>query len=113
MSNLPNIPLQIQQRLGVPLSRLAQFCQERQISQLSVFGSILRDDFTDESDIDLLVKFEIEAKISLFKLIQLENELKEILRRNVDLVPQKAIENNHNWIRRSNILDGAEVIYVR
>ncbi|MBJ7901476.1 MAG: DNA polymerase subunit beta [Cyanobacteria bacterium RI_101] len=107
MSNLRDIPPQIHP------PRLTQFCQDNQISQLSVFGSILRDDFTNESHIDLLVKFELGAKISVFKLIQLENELQEFLQRNVDLVPQKAIENSQNWIRRSNILDGAEVIYVQ
>jgi uncharacterized protein len=101
----------IENRLGISLKILREFCQEKQIIELALFGSILRDDFNSDSDIDLLVKFAPEAHISLLGMIKIENELKKILNRDIDLVSKKAIENSKNWIRRCNILESAEVIY--
>lgn len=103
----------IESRLGVSLETLAEFCQKEQIIELSVFGSILRNDFNADSDIDFLVTFNEQAHISLLGIIRLENELKKLLNRDVDLVSKKAIENSKNWIRRQKILDSAEVIYAQ
>ena len=102
-----------QQRLGVSPSILHQFCQKHKITELSVFGSILREDFNLDSDIDLLVNFDPNAHISLMDMIKIENELKILLKRNIDLVSKKAIENSKNWIRRQNILNNSEIIYVQ
>ncbi|QUS62153.1 nucleotidyltransferase domain-containing protein [Synechocystis sp. PCC 7339] len=103
----------LEKRLGVSFQILDEFCQQRQITELSVFGSILREDFNFNSDIDLLVKFDTKAHISLMDIIKIENEFKILLKRNIDLVSKKAIENSKNWIRRQNILDSAEIIYVQ
>ena len=103
----------IESRLGISLKTLTEFCQEKQIIELSVFGSILRNDFNPDSDIDFLVIFKHRADISLLGIIRIENELKKLLNREVDLVSKKAIENSKNWIRRQNILDSAEVIYAQ
>jgi predicted nucleotidyltransferase len=84
-----------------------------EITELSVFGSILQEDFKLDSDIDLLVKFDPNAHISLMDMIKIENELKILLKRNIDLVSKKAIENSKNWIRRQNILNNEEIIYVQ
>ena len=84
-----------------------------EITELSVFGSILREDFKLDSDIDLLVKFDPNAHISLTDMIKIENELKILLKRNIDLVSKKAIENSKNWIRRQDILNNSEIIYVQ
>ena len=102
-----------QQRLGVSPSILREFCQQNKITELSVFGSILREDFNLHSDMDLLVKFDPNAHISLMDMIKIENELKIFLKRNIDLVSKKAIENSKNWIRRQNILNNTEIIYVQ
>jgi len=102
---------QIEARLGVPLQTLMDFCQRHHITELSVFGSILRDDFKPTSDIDFLVSFASEARIGLLEFNQIEENLKKLLRRDVDLVSKRAIENSENWIRRQNILESAEVIY--
>ena len=56
---------QIEQRLGVSLATIAEFCQQRQITELALFGSVLREDFHPESDIDFLINFSPEAKIGL------------------------------------------------
>jgi len=103
----------IEKRLGVSFQILREFCQQHKITELSVFGSILREDFNFNSDIDLLVKFDPNAHISLMDMIKIEDEFKILLRRNIDLVSKKAIENSKNWIRRQNILDNAEIIYVQ
>jgi predicted nucleotidyltransferase len=102
---------QIEARLGVPLQTLIDFCQRHHIAELSVFGSILRDDFKPTSDVDFLVTFASDARISLFDFVELEEQLEALLDRKVDLVSKRAIENSKNWIRQQNILGSAEVIY--
>lgn len=98
-------------KVSVPRKKLAEFCQRWKISELAFFGSVLRDDFRSRSDIDLLVSFDPDAKISLFDLVHMQNELKEIFGRDVDLVERRAIEKSENYIRRKNILGNTKVIY--
>ena len=102
---------QIYQRLNISPETLATFCQKNQIRELSLFGSILREDFNKNSDIDVLVSYQPTAKRGLIEKIRMTEELKLLFNREVDLVSKKAIENSHNWIRRKNILDSAEIIY--
>ncbi len=102
---------QIEKRLGVSLLKVAKFCQKWQITELALFGSVLREDFNPSSDIDFLVTFSPEAKIGLTEVDEMEKELKNMVKRKIDLVVKKSIEASHNWIRRRNILDTAEVIY--
>lgn len=104
-------PKQIEQRLGVSLATFAEFCQRHKIIELALFGSILREDFNLESDIDFLVTFSPEAKIGLIEVDEIEKELKELVKRKIDLVFKNSIEVSHNWIRQRNILRTAEVIY--
>lgn len=102
----------LQSRLGITPEQLAEFCQQWQVSELALFGSILRDDFSSNSDIDVLVSYRPTAKRGLFEKIRMQEELSSLLHRDVDLVSKKAIEQSHNWLRRKNILESAEVIYV-
>ncbi len=97
----------------IPFSRkrLAAFCQKYQIQRLSFFGSVLRDDFRPDSDVDVLVEFLPEAKKSLFDLVRMQDELKGILGREVDLVSRRGLESSRNHLRRRAILDSAEVVY--
>ncbi|MCI0551494.1 MAG: nucleotidyltransferase family protein [Anaerolineae bacterium] len=95
-----------------PRKKLAEFCRRWKISELAFFGSVLRDDFRPSSDIDLLVSFSPMAKISLFDLVRMQNELKEIFGQEVDLVERCAIEKSENYIRRKNILENLKIIYV-
>lgn len=71
--------------LGVPKERLAEFCQRNRIRRLSLFGSVLRDDFGPQSDVDFLVEFEPGQTPSLLTMAGLEIELSEMLGRPVDL----------------------------
>lgn len=102
----------LQSRLGITPEQLIEFCQRWQISEMALFGSVLRDDFSPDSDIDVLVSYHLTAKRGLFEKIRMQEELSFLLHRDVDLVSKKAIEQSQNWLRRKNILDSAEVIYV-
>jgi hypothetical protein len=102
----------LQSRLGITLEKLAEFCQQWQVSELALFGSVLRDDFSSNSDIDVLVAYHPNAKRGLFEKIRMQEELSSLLHRDVDLISKKAIEQSRNWLRRKNILDSIEVIYV-
>ena len=98
-------------RISIPRKKLASFCRRWKISELALFGSVLREDFRPNSDVDLLVSFSPQAKISLFDLVRMQNELQEIFGRKVDLVERRAIERSENYIRRKNILSKTKVIY--
>lgn len=102
----------LQDRLSITSEQLAKFCERWQIAELAFFGSILRNDFNADSDIDVLVTYKPTAKRGLFEKLKLKDELSLLLHREVDVVSKKAIETSHNWLRRKNILSSAEVIYV-
>ena len=78
---------------------------------MSLFGSVLRDDFGSDSDIDVLVDFPPETMIGLRERIAMEEELVKILGREVDLVDRRAVERSQNYIRRKSILGSAQVVY--
>jgi len=72
-------------RIDIPKERLADFCRKNKIQKLSLFGSVLRDDFGPDSDVDVLVEFKAGTRIGLIRLTRLEFELSEIVGRKVDL----------------------------
>jgi predicted nucleotidyltransferase len=98
-------------RVSIPRKKLADFCRRWKVSELAFFGSVLRDDFRPNSDIDLLISFSPQAKNTLFDLVRMQNELKDIFGREVDLVERRAIEKSENYIRRKSILSNTKVIY--
>lgn len=112
-SELSTVDHQIFLPHGLTLSdeSLTKLCQHWQIVELSLFGSILREDFNADSDIDVLVKFSEEARITFFDLDVIEQQLSQLFHRPVDIVTKQAIEQSHNPIRRKNILDNSKVIY--
>jgi uncharacterized protein len=112
MTHAVQLSSRLQERLIITSEQLTEFCQQWQVAELSLFGSILRDDFNADSDIDVLVTYRPTAKRGLFEKIRMKEELSSLLHREVDLVSKKAIEQSHNWLRRKNILSSAEVIYV-
>ena len=74
-----------QPRIPIPRAEVAAFCQRHRIRRLSLFGSVLRDDFGPTSDVDVLVEFEPGARVGLIRLAALELELADVLGRKVDL----------------------------
>ena len=85
------------------------FCEKWRIRELSLFGSVLRSDFSPTSDIDILVEFEDGAGWSLFDLIDVSDELKRELGRDVHLVEKEGLRNPY---RRREILDHREILSV-
>ena len=90
---------------------VAAFCERWQVTQLAIFGSALREDFGPDSDVDLLVSFEDGARHTLFDMHYMEEELKTIFGREVDLVSRRGIEKSPNYLRRKAILESAELLY--
>jgi len=103
---------QIEKRLDIEPAEIERFCQKWKITELALFGSMLRDDFQTNSDVDLLVTFVKDASWSLFDLVTMEDELSTLLGRQVDLVERSALEHSENYIRRRHILASAEPLYV-
>ena len=99
-------------RVQLPTDEIRKFCRRWKVSELALFGSVLRDDFGPDSDVDVLVTFMPDARWTLLDEVGMEQELAELLGRPVDLVTRRAVEDSENWIRRAAILDTAEPIYV-
>ena len=95
----------------IPLKKITPFCRRWKVSELSLFGSALRDDFVPDSDLDILIAFESGAEWGLWDHIQMQQELEALLHRNVDLISKRALEHSQNWIRRQEILSTAKILY--
>jgi hypothetical protein len=93
-------------RIDVPRDRIAEFCRRHHIRRLALFGSVLRDDFRSDSDVDVLVEFE-PGKIPGFAFFGMQDELSEILGRRVDL----NTPNESSKYYRDEVLAEAEPIY--
>lgn len=88
---------------------IAEFCKQNHILRISLFGSVLRPDFSPDSDIDLLVEFEPDHIPGLIRLAGMENELSEILGRKVDLRTPQDLSRYF----RKEVMDSAEVQYAQ
>jgi predicted nucleotidyltransferase len=91
----------------MPREQIRQFCKKYHIRKLSLFGSVLRDDFKPTSDIDVLVEFESGEKIGLFKIAHMESELSDLMGRRVDLRTPRDLSRYF----RQEVLENAEVQY--
>jgi len=101
-----------QKNIELPAEKVVEFCRRWRITEFALFGSVLRDDFTPDSDVDVLVTFGPDAEWSLFHHVEMQDELKRLLGRSVDLVSRRGLERSRNYIRRKAILNSAEVVYV-
>ena len=85
-----------------------RLCKKYFITELSIFGSSIRDDFAQNSDVDILVSFEENSKITLYDIMELEKEFSQLLSRKVDIVEKESLKNP---IRKNMILSTREIIY--
>lgn len=97
--------------IDLPMTEIIEFCDRWQVTEFALFGSVLRDDFRPDSDIDVMVEFYPDAHPTFFTLEQMETELKSIFQREVDLVTRQGIENSRNYLRRQEILSTAQIVY--
>ncbi len=97
-------------KIDIPKTEIANFCRRNGIRRLALYGSALRDDFTPESDVDVLVEFEPGQTPGL-EFIDMQDELSGIFGRKVDLHTYSGVENSPNWLLRAEILSSAEAVY--
>ncbi len=98
-------------KIEIPQDEIADFCRRWKITELALFGSVLREDFGPESDIDVLVQFAPDHRWSLFDHVEMEEELTAIFGQRTLLANQRAIEDSHNPFRKKRILESAEMVY--
>lgn len=94
--------------INIKMDKIKAFCLKWKIVEFSLFGSVLRDDFKPESDVDVLVAFEAGAKWDLFDLVEMREELLDIFGRKIDLVEKGTIRNP---FRENAIMTSREVLY--
>ncbi len=94
-------------RIPLPTDKLAEFCRRNRIRRLSLFGSVLRDDFRPDSDVDVLVEFEPESVVGFMALSRMQRELAQLLGRPVDLVPRIGLKP----VIRESVLASALDVY--
>lgn len=94
-------------KIEIPADKIADFCRRHHIRRLSIFGSVLREDFRPDSDADVLIEFEPEAQVGFIALSQMQRELSELLQRPVDLVPREGLKP----LIREAVLSSSEVVY--
>lgn len=102
---------QLQQQLGLSMPEVATFCQRCHITELSLFGSVLGDQFHSDRDIDILIRLAPNTPHGLLTLAKIKHELEACTERVVDIALKEAIKDSENWIRRNEILKTAQVIY--
>ena len=95
-------------KFRIPRKKIAEFCKRWSITEFSVFGSVLRDDFRPDSDVDVMVSIDPKAHIGLFEIAEMQIELEKMFKRPVDLVEKEGLRNSY---RRSEILSTAKVVY--
>jgi predicted nucleotidyltransferase len=97
--------------IELPQDQISNFCHRWKVTEFALFGSVLRDDFRPDSDIDVMVQFHPDAHPTFSTLDQMEAELQTIFHRNIDLITRQGIETSRNYLRRQEILESAQVIY--
>jgi uncharacterized protein len=96
----------------VPKQKITEFCRRWKITEFSLFGSILRDDFRQDSDVDILVTFAPGADWKTDDLVDMKEELERLFGHPIDLVEKHLVETSANYIRRRHILSHKEILYV-
>jgi predicted nucleotidyltransferase len=94
-------------QISIPQDQVVDFCRRNDIRTFSLFGSVLREDFGPDSDVDVLVDFDTEARIGFMALGRMQRELAEMLGRRVDLIPRDGLKPQI----RDSVLESAHVLY--
>jgi len=99
-------------QIELPIAEIEQFCQKWSLTELALFGSVLRDDFRlEDSDIDVIIQYRLDAVPTFYDLDCMEAELEKLFGRAVDLITRASVEQSANYLRRREILSSAKVIY--
>ena len=98
-------------QVQIDMEKIREFSQRWHVTSFALFGSVLREDFRPDSDVDVMVTFDPDARLTLFDLARMANELEDLFGRDVDLIERSSIEQSHNPIRRQEILSTVQEIY--
>src|SRR3954452_14445175 len=101
----------VEARITLDERKIADFCARWRVSSLELFGSILREDFRPESDVDMLVTFQPDADWGLLDHAAMEEELGDLLGRRVDLLTRRSVERSANPLLRASILANAMPLF--
>jgi predicted nucleotidyltransferase len=96
-------------RIDLPMEEIAAFCRKWRITEFALFGSVLRDDFRPDSDVDVLVTFAADARWG-WEIVDMHDELADILGRKVDILTKRSVERSENYIFRNSVLKEAQVV---
>ena len=98
--------------IAIDRAAIKAFCERHHVARLAVFGSVLRDDFHADSDVDVLVEFLPTNTWDLLDLAAMEHELAQILGRSVDIVTRNSLKQSRNQIFRNHVLANVRPIFV-
>lgn len=98
-------------RIPVDRAQITAYCKKWKITEFAFFGSVLTDEFRPDSDVDVMVTFADDAKWGLWDIGHMEDELKEMFGRRVDLITRKSVTQSENYLMRRSILAGTSVYY--
>lgn len=101
----------IHPHVNVDCEQIEAFCRKWRVVRFELFGSVLRDDFDDRSDVDVLVTFAPGTRWTFRDDLTMEDELANLFGRHVDVVERTRVEQSPNWIRRKAILNSATLVY--
>jgi uncharacterized protein len=108
MEQMVELQSLIGNRIKISPARVAEFCERWHIVEFALFGSVLRDNFREDSDIDVLVTFSPAQMLTLDDWLNMQGELESAFDRKVDLVSKEYLKNPY---RRHEILNTCQVIY--
>ena len=101
----------VEEKLRVSKETIAEFSRKWKITEFALFGSVLREDFRPDSDVDVLVTFSPDSDWDIEHLLDMREELEALFGRAVDLVEKRLVEESRNYIRRKHILSHMEAVY--
>ena len=96
--------------MNIDKNKIEVFCKKWKIQELAIFGSFIRDDFNDQSDIDVLITFLPKVTWG-FEIAELREELSLIFNRKIDLLNKRSLELSKNSYKKDEILKSCKVIY--
>ncbi len=99
--------MNVRDRIDIQIEELAELCRRYHVRELALFGSVLRDDFGDDSDVDVLVEYEPDARVGLYEHFDLQMELERFSGRRIDLVSKHGL----NDVIRDDVLVSSQVLY--
>ena len=103
--------MKVEEKLRVSKESIAKFCKKWKIMEFALFGSVLREDFRPDSDVDVLVTFSPDSDWGVEHSLDMKEELESLFGRAVDLVEKRLVEESRNYIRRKHILSHMEAVY--